>query len=204
MQRILVLASGNGTNAENLIRYFQNSPLARVALVLTDKPGAPVLSRARNLGIPTLSVPRPQLSTHSTIETLQAQGPFQLTVLAGFLGLLPQNIIELQQQRVINLHPALLPKFGGKGMYGNHVHRAVLRAGETLSGITIHWVNTLYDRGQPIFQASCRVLPSDTPDTLAARIHSLEHYYLPRVCEAILSQNINNPLGIKALLPPCK
>ncbi len=202
MQRILILASGNGTNAENLIRYFAHSDEARVGLVLCDRPGAKVLERAKSLNVATLIVARGDLASPQTLATIMAQGPFDLTVLAGFLGLIPAPLLAGLGHRVINLHPALLPKYGGKGMYGEHVHRAVIAAREPISGITIHWVNPLYDQGARIFQATCRVRADDTPERLAARIHTLEHYYLPRVCEALLTQAIDNPLGIQALSPP--
>lgn len=201
MKNILIFASGNGSNADQLIRYFAHSKVAQVGLVISDRKHAPVLSRAKNYGIPYLYIPHSQLNSPHIMEQFATWAPFHLTVLAGFLSLFPVQLIKAFNGNVINLHPALLPKFGGKGMYGHHVHEAVISAKEEYSGITIHWVNEAFDQGTPLFQATCRVAPQDTPDTLAERIHALEHYFLPRVCHTLLAPERFNPFHITRLTP---
>lgn len=181
MKKIAIFASGSGSNAENIIRFFENDPRNRVSLVLCNKPDAYVLERAKRLGVPALVFNREQFYHSDLIlDRLKAEA-VDLIVLAGFLWKVPANLLAAYPDRIINIHPALLPKFGGKGMYGEHVHEAVIAAGEKESGITIHHVNDCYDEGAAIFQATCPVLPDDTPDTLAAKVHALEYAHFPRV-----------------------
>ncbi len=186
MKRIAIFASGTGTNAENLIRYFRTNPSGRVVLVLSNKPAAGVLEKASDLGVETCVFERRQFyETRDVLKLLIDRG-IDFIVLAGFLWLVPEYLLDAFQGRIINIHPALLPKYGGKGMYGRHVHEAVLRNGEKESGITIHQVNPEYDEGDVVFQARCEVQPGDTPETLASRIHELEYAHFPAVVEQLL------------------
>lgn len=179
MIRIAILASGNGSNAENLILQ-QPSELLQYPLIITDNAQAGVLQRAERLGVATHVFSRADFREGSAVLQLLQDEKIDAIVLAGFLSCIPQNIIEHYPSRIINIHPALLPRFGGKGMYGHFVHEAVLAAGEVVSGITIHYVDAEYDHGSTLCQATCPVYPSvDTPDSLAERIHHLEHLYYP-------------------------
>lgn len=188
MKQIAIFASGAGSNARQLIRHFQGSSLARVSLIVCNKPGAGVLDIAAEYGIPTLLLDRQLfLNTDTYIKELEARH-IDFVVLAGFLWKVPANLVQAFPQRIINIHPALLPKYGGKGMYGNFVHEAVIAAGETESGITIHYVNEFYDEGAPILQERCPITPADTPATLARKIHLLEHQWYPVIVERLLSQ----------------
>ena len=179
MIRIAILASGNGSNAENLILQ-QPSELLQYPLIITDNAQAGVLQRAERLGVATHVFSRADFREGTAVLQLLQDEKIDAIVLAGFLSRIPQNIVEHYPSRIINIHPALLPRFGGKGMYGHFVHEAVLAAGEVVSGITIHYVDAEYDHGSTLCQASCPVYPSvDTPDSLAERIHHLEHLYYP-------------------------
>lgn len=179
MIRIAILASGNGSNAENLILQ-QPSDLLQYPLIITDNAQAGVLQRAKRLGVATHVFSRADFREGSAVLQLLQDEKIDAIVLAGFLSRIPQNIVEHYPSRIINIHPALLPRFGGKGMYGHFVHEAVLAAGEEVSGITIHYVDAEYDHGSTLCQATCPVYPSvDTPDSLAERIHHLEHLYYP-------------------------
>ncbi|WP_311140821.1 phosphoribosylglycinamide formyltransferase [Porphyromonas endodontalis] len=179
MIRIAILASGNGSNAENLILQ-QPSELLQYPLIITDNAQAGVLQRAERLGVATHVFSRADFREGTAVLQLLQDEKIDAIVLAGFLSRIPQNIIEHYPSRIINIHPALLPRFGGKGMYGHFVHEAVLAAGEVVSGITIHYVDAEYDHGSTLCQATCPVYPSvDTPDSLAERIHHLEHLYYP-------------------------
>lgn len=179
MVRIAILASGNGSNAENLILQ-QSSDLLQYPLIITDNAQAGVLQRAKRLGVATHVFSRADFREGGAVLQLLQDEKIDAIVLAGFLSRIPQNIIEHYPSRIINIHPALLPRFGGKGMYGHFVHEAVLAAGEEVSGITIHYVDAEYDHGSALCQATCPVYPStDTPDSLAERIHHLEHLYYP-------------------------
>lgn len=179
MIRIAILASGNGSNAENLILQ-QPSELLQYPLIITDNAQAGVLQRAKRLGVATHVFSRADFREGTAVLQLLQDEKIDAIVLAGFLSRIPQNIIEHYPSRIINIHPALLPRFGGKGMYGHFVHEAVLAAGEVVSGITIHYVDAEYDHGSTLCQATCPVYPSvDTPDSLAERIHHLEHLYYP-------------------------
>lgn len=188
MKRIAILASGSGTNAENLIRYFRTSKSGKVVLVLSNKPSAGVIGRAQSLGVETRVFNREQFYQSDEIASLLQEKEVDFLVLAGFLWLVPSSLLEAFEGRVVNIHPALLPKYGGKGMYGSHVHNAVIENGESKSGITIHHVNQKYDDGDVIFQASCPVEKDDTPESLASRIHSLEHSHFPVVLEKMLNE----------------
>ena len=179
MVRIAILASGNGSNAENLILQ-QPSDLLQYPLIITDNAQAGVLQRAKRLGVATHVFSRADFREGGAVLQLLQDEKIDAIVLAGFLSRIPQNIIEHYPSRIINIHPALLPRFGGKGMYGHFVHEAVLAAGEVVSGITIHYVDAEYDHGSALCQATCPVYSSvDTPDSLAERIHHLEHLYYP-------------------------
>lgn len=186
MKRIVVFASGSGTNAENLIKYFNKSPIGSVVLVLTNNPQAKVLDRCKILKVSALSFNRIAIyERQDVLDILKAAQP-DLIVLAGFLWKFPENILHQFPNKVINIHPALLPKYGGKGMYGNFVHEAVVANKEVETGITIHYVNEHYDEGAVIFQAKCDVTPSDTSETVASKIHELEMEHFPKVVEKIL------------------
>jgi phosphoribosylglycinamide formyltransferase 1 len=184
--KLAVFASGAGSNAQKLIDYFKDSHLATVALIVCNKPGAGVLSIAEREGIPSLLLEKePFFRGDAYLPQLRKAG-INFIVLAGFLWKIPQTLINAYPKRIVNIHPALLPKFGGKGMYGQYVHEAVLQAGEVESGITIHYVDEHYDNGDVIFQTACPILENDTPETIAERIHQLEHLHYPRVVEEVL------------------
>jgi phosphoribosylglycinamide formyltransferase-1 len=186
MKKIAIFASGSGTNAENIIDYFSTKNSAKVALVLSNRKDAFVLERATRLKIPGYFFDRNKFyDTEEVLDWLLKNG-IDLIVLAGFLWLVPVNILKQYDRKIINIHPALLPKYGGKGMYGDRVHRAVIENGDGVSGITIHFVNESYDKGDIIFQARCKVDPSDTPDSLAKKIHSLEYQHYPRIIEEMI------------------
>ncbi len=189
MKRIVIFASGSGTNAENIATYFANNPLIKVTLILSNKKDAKVLARAENLGIRNCAFTKEALyDTNEILELLLKEKP-DLIVLAGFLLKFPINILNHFPNKVINLHPALLPKYGGKGMYGNKVHQAVIKNKEQESGITIHYVNENYDEGAFIFQKTTPLSPNETPESLAKKIHQLEYEYLPKVIEELLAEN---------------
>lgn len=183
MVRIAILASGSGTNAQRLVEHFRTHPNACVALLGCDQPKAGVIQRAWDLGVPLYLFNGKQLRSGDVLRELQAQR-IDLIVLAGFLRLIPEDLVHAFPERIINIHPSLLPRYGGKGMYGQHVHRAVIAAGERESGITIHVVNERFDEGAHLAQFTCPVLANDTPETLAARIHQLEHAHYPEVVES--------------------
>ncbi|MDR2813062.1 MAG: phosphoribosylglycinamide formyltransferase, partial [Prevotellaceae bacterium] len=176
MNNIAIFASGSGTNAENLIRYFNHAGQsnARVKVLLSNNPDAYAITRAANLGVFSRIFGRNELYGSDVILQELRQQKIDLIVLAGFLWLMPENMVAAFRRRIVNIHPALLPKYGGKGMYGMNVHRAVKAAGERETGITIHYVNAEYDKGDVIFQATCPVCPDDAPDDIAAKIHLLE------------------------------
>ncbi len=185
MKKIAILASGEGTNAERIIRYFSEKKTAEVALVITNKAQAGVLKRAECLGVPSLVIPAQGFADGEALGVLHRYG-IDFVVLAGFLLKVPDAVLHDYPNKIVNIHPALLPKFGGKGMYGARVHEAVIAAGEKESGITIHYIDEHYDEGSVIFQAACPVMADDTPDTLAARVHGLEYEHFPRVIEEVI------------------
>lgn len=183
--RIAVFASGNGSNAENLIRYFRDTPdsLGEVALVVCNRPGAKVIERAIGLGVRTEVLSRDSINDSSRMLPLLESEGIDTIVLAGFLLMVPSFLLEAYRSRVINIHPSLLPKFGGKGMYGRYVHEAVVAAGEKVTGITIHHVSEQCDGGEIISQTSVDVCPEDTPETVEAKVHALEKEYFARVVD---------------------
>lgn len=185
---IAILASGNGSNAENMVRYFEDHNRIDVSLIITNNPSAFVISRAERLNIPCKVIRKKDWQNEALVKPVLEQYHVRFIVLSGYLLLLPSWLVAMYPERIINIHPALLPKFGGKGMYGLSVHEAVLNAQEKKSGITIHFVNNEYDKGDIIFQKECEVLKSDTPETLQNRIHQLEYEYFPKITEKIILQ----------------
>ena len=186
MKNIAIFASGSGTNAENIITHFSNKTIARVNLVLSNKHDSFVLERATRLHVPAFFFDRKEFyESDSVIERLRTFNT-DFVVLAGFLWLVPGNILDEYRGRIVNIHPALLPAYGGRGMYGNRVHKAVIDNGEKETGITIHYVNELYDEGDIIFQAKCKVEPTDNFETLAKKVHHLEYQYFPGVIEDLI------------------
>ncbi|MFO7615935.1 MAG: phosphoribosylglycinamide formyltransferase [Bacteroidales bacterium] len=179
INNIAIFASGSGSNAEQIIRYFSDDPATRVRVVLSNNKGAFALERARKFGVPTMAFDRHQFYQTNLVRDHLNSLEIDLIVLAGFMWLIPPALLEAYPGRILNIHPALLPAFGGKGMYGHHVHEAVIASGVRKSGITIHLVDEVYDHGSILFQAECEVWPDDTPDALAARIHELEHRHYP-------------------------
>lgn len=186
MKNIAVFASGSGTNAQKIIDHFKAGTVAHVVLVVTNNPTAFVLERAKKAHIPTLLIDKKTFLQSAHLLDELKKHEIDFIVLAGFLWLIPAYLIKAYPGKIVNIHPALLPKYGGKGMYGDKVHEAVIQNKETESGITIHYVNEYYDEGQVIFQAKCPVYLSDTPQTLAKKIHQLEHTYFPTTIEAVL------------------
>ena len=187
---IAIFASGAGSNARKIIEYFEAGGLAaariKVSLIVCNVPGAGVLEIAKEKGIPTLMINKAEFAATGYVESLH-YAEIQFIVLAGFLWKVPEVLVRAYPKGIINIHPALLPKYGGKGMYGSRVHEAVIAAGEKESGITIHWVNENYDEGGIIYQAKCEVTLSDTPETLANKIHALEHAHFAPTIERVLS-----------------
>jgi len=186
MKNIAIFASGNGTNAENIIDQFTNKNEINVKLILSNNPDAFVIQRAINHKIDWIVFNREQFyESDYVVQILLAKG-IEAIVLAGFLWLIPDSLIKAYPDKIINIHPALLPKYGGKGMYGMNVHRAVIQNSEKESGITIHYVNEKYDDGKIIFNAKCTVEPNDTPESLAQKIHELEYKHFPEVIKSWL------------------
>ena len=181
MKNICILASGSGTNAENIIRYFQENKQAKVNILLANKENAFALTRAKRLGVPAMVFNRADMYESDRVLKIMKNYSADLIILAGFLWLIPKKILDAFPDRILNIHPALLPQYGGKGMYGSRVHEAVIKNQDKKSGITIHLVNQEYDSGDIIFQAQCPVHQNDTPDSLASRIHELEYAHYPRV-----------------------
>jgi len=189
MKQIAIFASGTGTNTRKIIDYFHNHREVRISLIVSDKPGAGVLSIAREKSIPSLILEKEQFFHGNAYVDELREKKIDFIVLAGFLKKIPGALVKEFRGRILNIHPALLPRHGGKGMYGLHVHEAVIRAGEKETGITIHYVDEQYDHGQVIFQASCTVDPADTPDTLAGKVHLLEYEHFAKVIEDVVEQS---------------
>lgn len=189
MKNIAILASGSGTNAQRLVEHFSGSERARIALLGSDNPNAGVIQRAWDLSVPSYLFSSTQLKDGNVLRELKGQC-IDLVVLAGFLRLVPVEMVRAFPKRIVNIHPALLPKYGGKGMYGQRVHEAVIAAGEKESGITIHFVNERYDEGEHLHQVKCPVLPDDTPGSLAERIHALEHLHYSQVIESLIAASL--------------
>lgn len=186
MKRIAIFASGNGSNAEHIAAYFAKGNVARVEVIYCNNPKAYVIQRAARLNIPLVLIDREMFyAAEIVLRDLQTR-KIDLIVLAGFLWLIPGSITKTWRNRIVNIHPALLPSYGGKGMYGMVVHEAVIDAGEKESGITIHLVDELYDKGDILLQVKCPVLANDTPDSLAERIHQLEYEHFPKAIEKML------------------
>jgi phosphoribosylglycinamide formyltransferase-1 len=181
--KIAIFASGSGSNAENIVRYFSNGDKFVFPLIISNKTNAFVHERAKTLQIPSFTFSREDFEDGEIILTLLNQYNINCIVLAGFLLKIPQTLINAYPQKIINIHPALLPKYGGKGMFGHHVHHAVANSGDNESGITIHYVNSNYDEGNIIFQAKIPVLSTDTPDMIAEKVHALEYEHFPKVIE---------------------
>ena len=190
MNHIAIFASGTGSNAKKIVEYFKGHKEIKVSLVVSNKENAPVLDMARLNNIPTLVVNRDQF--YNTEDILQKISIYKVDfiVLAGFLLLVPKYLIRSFQDRIVNIHPALLPKYGGKGMYGMNVHKAVKAANESDSGITIHLVNEKYDEGKIVFQESCKIIPEDSPEVIADKVLQLEHRHYSKVIEKILTKEM--------------
>lgn len=186
IKRIAIFASGSGSNAENIAIFFKNNPEIEIINILTNKKDAYVIQRAENLGIPCTIFNREEFYNTNLIINKLASLKCDLIVLAGFLWLVPPALIAQYPNKIINIHPALLPKYGGKGMYGDKVHQSVVENKETQSGITIHFVNEQYDKGDIIFQATCDVLPTDTADDVAQKVHALEYKHFPKTINDII------------------
>ena len=185
MNRIAIFASGSGSNAENLIQFFKNDPKNQIIAVYCNKSDAGVLERAQRLNVSSFVFSKKEMTEGVVLEQLK-KDQIDFIILAGFLLQLPKEIIERYSNSIVNIHPALLPKYGGKGMYGMYVHQAVKENNETETGITIHYVNENYDEGAIIFQKSVAVTPEDTPESIAVKIHELEHHYFPTVVKNLL------------------
>ena len=186
MKRIAIFASGSGSNAENIARYFKDNTNIEISLILSNKKDAYVLERAKLFKIPTVIFTKSEFFDSDNVINILKEYKIDLIVLSGFLLLIHKNLIESFPNAIVNIHPALLPKYGGKGMYGMNVHKAVIENGDKKSGISIHFVNEQYDDGEIIFQAHCDVKEDDTPESLAERIHDLEYEHFPRVIEKLL------------------
>lgn len=192
MNNIAILASGSGTNAEAIIKHFSSSSSIRVACIISNKPNAGVLDRAQRLGIPAYVYSNTEMREGIKPLTTLSNHAVDVVILAGYLNLISEPWLEAYHDRIINIHPALLPRYGGKGMYGHHVHEAVIAQRETQSGITIHLINERYDEGRYLLQATCPVLAGDTPDSLAERIHTLEHRFYPSVIEQFILHELKH------------
>ncbi|MDD2243397.1 MAG: phosphoribosylglycinamide formyltransferase [Dysgonamonadaceae bacterium] len=191
MTNLAILASGNGTNAENIFRHFSSNNNINVVVVLSNKSNAYVHQRAANFDVPSFSFSKSEFDDGALILKTLKEYKVDFIVLAGFMIKLSTPILKEYPNKIINIHPALLPKFGGKGMYGDHVHKAVIEAGETQSGITIHYVNERYDEGQIIFQAKCPVIKGQTYEEVAQNVHALEYKYYPEIIEQIVNKTFN-------------
>lgn len=189
--RLAIFASGAGSNAQKIIDYFRDDRTVNIALIVSNKPKAGVLHIAEKENIPALVIEREQFFADGYVAVLK-QKKIDWVILAGFLWKVPVSLIQAFPGRIINIHPALLPKYGGKGMYGHFVHEAVIAAGETQSGITIHYVDEHFDHGETIFQAKCAVDANDTPDSLAQKIHALEYRYYPATIRNLIKEKDNN------------
>ena len=186
--RLAIFASGSGTNAENIVNYFQHSRDVSIPLILTNNPSAGVIGRAEKLGIPCRVFNRDDFYGSDRILHELGEAQIDFIILAGFLWLIPVKLIKAYQGRIINIHPALLPGFGGKGFYGDRVHEAVIASGQPISGISIHHVNEKFDEGGIIFQAACHIDRSDDAHSLARKIHELEYKYFPLVLEKCIKE----------------
>jgi len=189
MKRIIIFASGNGSNAENIIRYFQEKKSAEVILIATNNPKAYVIERARRLNMQVKLFDRKEFYNKNDFLNFLQNLRADVIVLAGFLWLVPEKYLIAFPNKIINIHPALLPKYGGNGMYGDRVHKSVKDSGDMESGITIHLLNEKFDEGEILFQATCKIDSSDTPETIAEKVHALEYEYYPKEIEKFLKKN---------------
>ncbi len=187
-KRIAIFASGKGSNAENIIKYFKNNSLAEVVLVISNALNANVLLRAKHLDTQAVVITKEDLYHSETVLQILKKEKIDWIILAGFLWIFPKTILDQYPNKVINIHPALLPKYGGKGMYGMHIHRAVVENREKETGITIHYVNEKYDEGKIIFQAKAEISATDTQESIAAKIHLLEQQHFPKVIEQLIAE----------------
>ena len=186
-KNIAIFASGEGTNARNIIHYFKNSAVASITLVVSNNPNANVLKMAKTERIKTYVLEKEKFYSSDEVIGFLKTNQIDLIVLAGFLWMVPQSLVHAFPDKIVNIHPALLPKFGGKGMYGMNVHKVVVDSKEKESGITVHFVNEKYDEGKIISQHSCEISVGETPASLAAKVHELEYIYFPKVIEAVLN-----------------
>ena len=185
MKRLSIFVSGNGTNLQRIADYFKGNPEVEIVNVVCNNPKAYAIERAKNLGIPVKMINKTEFNSPEFTQEM-ADLKLDLIVLAGFLWKIPESLVQAYPRRIVNIHPALLPKYGGKGFYGEHVHEAVVAAKEKHSGITIHYVNEIYDNGEVILQAYTALEPGETPDSLAVKIHKLEQAYFPVAIQSIL------------------
>lgn len=188
MVNIAIFASGSGSNAENISNYFKDKDGVSIRLIISNKADAFVHKRAEVLGVKSVTFSKDSFENSDLVLDCLKENKINFIVLAGFLLKVPQNLIDAYPQRIINIHPALLPKFGGKGMYGDNVHKAVVAAREPESGITIHYINENYDEGAIIFQVRCDVLPDDTYQDVAEKVHQLEYLYFPPVINSVIAE----------------
>ena len=188
MKNVAIFASGSGSNAENICKYFKNSSDIAVVLIGTNNENADVVKRAKNLEIPLFVFTKSELENFSELQSVLEKSKVDFIVLAGFLLKIPEKMVEIYPDKIINIHPALLPKYGGNGMYGSRVHKAVLENKESESGITIHFVNNKYDAGKILFQKKCAVEKEDTPKSLANKIHKLEYVFFPKIVAWIIQK----------------
>jgi phosphoribosylglycinamide formyltransferase-1 len=186
MKRLVLFASGNGSNVENIIKYFNNKPLIQVVEIFSNNKNAKVLNRAQKYNIPTVVFDKKQLQNGTVLKQLKSR-KLDLIILAGFLLKIPKKIINIYNNKIINIHPSLLPLYGGKGMYGLHVHQKVFESKDKQSGITIHFVNHHYDDGAIIFQAKCPLKENIKPKEIAKKVHKLEMQFFPKIIEKILN-----------------
>ncbi len=186
MTKIALLASGNGSNVQRIVEFFSSNKDINFPLIIGNKKDAFVRERAIKLDIPFLYLNKEEITQTDALLNVLKKNKIDWVVLAGFLLLIPPNVINMYKDRIINIHPALLPNYGGKGMYGMRVHEAVIANNESESGITIHYVNSKYDEGNILFQAKCNIEKNDTPETLAAKIHLLEYEYFPKVLASLI------------------
>lgn len=188
MTFIAIFASGSGSNAENIAKYFSGRDDIRVSLIISNRKEAPVHERSKKLGIPSYTFSKSEIEEGSQVLKTLRNYNVNFIILAGFLLKISNPLLEAFPNRIINIHPALLPNHGGKGMYGDRVHQAVIKSGELQTGITIHYINENYDEGDIIFQKTCKVSPEDTLEDIANRVHSLEYEYYPKIIESILKK----------------
>lgn len=188
MVNIAIFVSGSGSNCENIIRYFQQNNEVNIALVISNKADAYALTRAKNLNVPSIVLPKAEFNDRTKVLNLMKENKIDFIVLAGFLLIIPDWLIDAYPKRMLNLHPALLPKFGGIGMYGHHVHEAVRKANENETGMTVHWVSNVCDGGEIIAQFRTPITPNDTPNDIADKEHVLEMEHFPQVIESVLKQ----------------